>query len=257
MARRLLATVPALPLTAAGYLASQVLRAANRKDLPSFSNADASGLFGDPESPPLRFVALGDSSLTGPGLAHLDNIWVRRLASRLATDYRVELISLGVGGSRVQDVVDGQLEEAVALRPDIALVAVGANDAIRATPTRAYRTSMAHIISRLEHGAGATVLTGIGDLGSIPRLPHALRPFLSWRARVFDDICASIAVSRPTTVKVYTRGPISTAFWEDPSLFAADLFHASDEGHRVLAEETLPALRAALSIAIRRSRTAF
>ncbi len=252
MAKPLLVAAPFVPLAAAGFAASQVLRAAHRKDLPSLSNADASGLFGDPESPPLRFVAIGDSSLTGPGLVNLDNIWVRRLASHFAVDHHVELISLGVGGSRALDVIDGQLDEAVALHPDIALVTVGANDAIRATLAQTYRAAIAHMISRLEEAAGAIVLMGVGDLGSIPRLPHALRPFLSWRARVFDDICASIAVSRPTTVKVYTRGRISTAFWDDRSLFAADLFHAADEGHRIFAEEALPAFQAAYSIALGR-----
>jgi lysophospholipase L1-like esterase len=256
MARRLLLAIPAVPLATAAFLLLQVRRAAHRTDLPSFPNRDASGLFGDPASPPLRFTALGDSSLTGPGLDDMDSIWVRRLASHFAIDHFVELISLGVGGSRIQDVIDGQLEEAVTLRPDIALVTVGANDAIRATPASAYRAAMTHIVTRLEESAGSIVLMGVGDLGAIARLPYSLRPYLSWRARVLDDICASIAVSRPTTVKVYTRGRISTAFWDDRSLFAADMFHAADEGHRVFAEEALPTFQAAYAIASQRAGAA-
>jgi lysophospholipase L1-like esterase len=247
--RRVPATLAAVPLAGAAFLLTQVLRAAHRSDLPSFPNQEPSGTFGDPDAPALRIVAVGDSSLTVPGVEDLDNMWIRRLAIDYADEHLVEFISLGVGGSKLQDVIEGQLEEALALAPDIAVVSAGANDAIRATPTARFRASLDHIVSRLEEAAGAVLVLGMGDAGSIPRLPKTVRPYLTRRTRIYDRICAEVVLAHPRAVKVYTRGRICSAFWEDRSLFAADQFHAGDRGHLLFAEEAGPAFRAAYAIA--------
>ncbi|MBM3695915.1 MAG: hypothetical protein FJW79_08290 [Actinobacteria bacterium] len=244
-----------LPLLGVGFVLHQVRRAAHRPDLPSFTNHDISATLGDPVDPPLRVVAVGDSSLTAPGIADLGDVWLRRLAGRYAESHCVELISLGVGGSRARDVVEGQLEAAVDLQPDIAVVTVGSNDAIRATPVRRFTADLERIVSRLEAAAGAVLVLGMGDLGSIPRLPPSLRPYLSQRSSRFDAACVRVAAAHPRTVKVHTRGRMVTAFYEDPTLFAGDQFHASERGHAVFAEAAAPAFEAAYRIA-RRERAA-
>lgn len=248
----ILAVVSSLPLLGAGFLALQIRRAAHRPDLPSFTNQDISGTFGDPASPPLRIVAVGDSSLTAPGVEDIDDVWLRRIAHAYATRHRVELISLGVGGSRARDVIDGQLAAAVALRPDVAVVTVGSNDAIRAAGVRRYAAALEVLVGRLEAVSGAVLLVGMGDLGSIPRLPSALRPYLTRRSRTFDRACLRVAVAHPRTVKVHARGLMVTAFRADPSLFAPDLFHASAAGHAVFADAAAPAFEAAYRIALSR-----
>jgi lysophospholipase L1-like esterase len=230
----------------------QVMRAAHRTDLPSFTNQDASGTFGDPSLPRLRIVAVGDSSLTGPGVEDPGNIFASRLARTAADRYRVELISLGVGGSKVADVIEGQLAEAVRLRPDLAIVSVVTNDAIRATPLRSFRQDLDRILSRLEEVAAAVLLIGMGDPGSVPRLPPTIRPFVTWQGGRFDEACVEVATRHPRTIKVHSRGRMTSAFWEDRSLFAGDLFHANDRGHALFAEETRDAFEAALQMVERR-----
>jgi lysophospholipase L1-like esterase len=241
-----------LPLVGAGFLLHQVRRAAHRDDLPSFTNQDISTTLGDPAAPLLRVVAVGDSSLTAPGIEDLEDVWLRRLIRRYAESHRVELISLGVGGSRARDVLDGQLDAAVALRPDIAVVTVGSNDAIRATPVRRYGADLERIVACLEEASGAVLVLGMGDLGSIPRLPPSLRPYLSRRSRRFDAACVRVSVAHPHTVKVHTRGRMVSAFYDDPALFAGDQFHASEKGHAVFAQEAAAAFDAAYRIAQRR-----
>jgi lysophospholipase L1-like esterase len=84
-----------------------------------------------------------------------------------------------------------------------------------------------------------------------------LRPYLANRSRAFDAAANRAALLHPRTVKVSTRGRGITAFdGSDPSMFAADLFHASDEGHRVFAEEAAPAFDRACRIAVRRREAA-
>jgi len=248
----MLAVVSSLPVLGAGFVALQVWRTAHRPDLPSFANQDISGTFGDPAAPPLRIVAVGDSSLTAPGIDNLDDVWLRRIARNYTDRHQVELISLGVGGSRARDVVEGQLDAALALRPDVAVVTVGGNDAIRAEPVRCYAANLDTIVGRLERVSGAVVLAGVGDLGTIPRLPSSLRPYLSRRSRAFDRACLGVAVSHPRTVKAPARGQTAKAFRVDPTLFAPDQFHASAAGHALFAETVAPAFAAAYRIALAR-----
>jgi lysophospholipase L1-like esterase len=243
-----MAVVPVVPLAAGAFVASQVMRAARRTDLPSFPNQDPSGVFGDPGSPPLRIVAVGDSSVTAPGVEDIDNVWIRVIARAMAETHHVTLISLAVGGAKARDVIEGQLDEAVRLRPTVASVSVGGNDALRGASSGGYRRRLTAIVERLAGTGAGVVVWGMGDLSSIPRLPATLRPYVSRRSRRFDDIARDVAAASPRAVKVYTRGRASAAFFDDPSLFAGDLFHAGDGGHRVFAEEAMPAFEEALSI---------
>lgn len=246
--RRALTLVPAVPLVAGAYVAAQVLRAAHRKDLPSFPNQDPSGVFGDPDAPRLRIVSVGDSSVTAPGVLDIDNVWIRRVARRLAADNHVELISLAVGGAKAKDVIEGQLAEAVRLSPTVATVSVGANDALRGVPVRSYRRRLKVIVERLAATGAGVVVWGVGDLGSIPRLTPSLRRAASRRSRAFDEAARLIALSTPNAVKAHSWGRSSTAFYDDPRLFAGDLFHAGDEGHAVFADDVMPAIEAAIVI---------
>jgi lysophospholipase L1-like esterase len=240
--------VPVVPVAAAAVVAAQVLRAARRPDLPSFPNQDPSGRFGDPALPHLRIVALGDSSITAPGVANLDNVWIRRIARTLADRYHLELVSLAVGGSRAGDVVEGQLAEAIRLRPDVAVVSVGANDALRGVTPQRYRRHLETIINGLAATGAGIVVFGIGDLGSIPRLPPSLRRWVTHRSVVFDEIAHQVVVTVPRAVKVFTKGRSSTAFFDDPGLFAGDLFHAGDAGHAIFAADAIEAVEAAIAL---------
>jgi lysophospholipase L1-like esterase len=145
----ILAAASSAALLGAGLVARQVWGALHRPDLPSFSNQDISGAFGDPSLPPFRIVAVGDSSLTAPGIDDLDDVWLRRLAHRYTDRHRLELTSLGVGGSRAADVVNGQLTAAVRLRADLAVVSVGGNDVIWGVPVRRYARHLEAIVSGL------------------------------------------------------------------------------------------------------------
>ncbi len=170
-----------------------------------------------PAAPLLRVVAVGDSSLTAPGIEDLDDVWLRRLVRRYAEGHRVELISLGVGGSRARDVVDGQLDAAAGpaarhRRRHRRLQRRHPGHAASAATAPTWST----IVARLEEVSGAVLVLGMGDLGSIPRLPPSLRPYLSRRSRRFDAACVRVAVSHPHAVKVHTRGRMVSAFYDDP-----------------------------------------
>ena len=240
----------AIPAAGLGYLAGQVWHAGHRKDLPSHTNQEVSGTFGNPGDQKLRVVVVGDSSITCPGVEVLDDCFIRRIAIHVSSRYFVVLTSLAVGGSRAVDVLEDQVREAVALEPDLAICSVGANDAIRTTPVARYEQQVMEVVSKLHDASKAVVVMGVGDLGTIPRLPATLRPFVTYRARRFDDAVTRIADQFERVARTDNWGRMSTAFADgDLDMFAADQFHASAQGHAVFAEEAIPAIEEVLPYA--------
>ena len=196
---------------------------------------DPSGVFGNPNDPELRVAVLGDSSVTAPGVAGPDKIWIRIVCRRLAENRHVILQSFAVGGSRAGDVIAGQMEAAIASQPDLIFVSVGANDAIKGVPKRQFEQNLDHLIGALA-GTGAVVIqSGVGDLGSIPRLFPPLSRMVSRRALGFDRAHWRIAEQHGTAV-VHQRSDDSAPWYSDRGLWSADLFHVSAAGHARWAE---------------------
>ena len=247
------------PMAALGILFSQVWHTGHRPDLPSLTNQDPSGIIGDPATPPLKVVLLGDSSVTAPGVFPLDDCWARRIGHTLAERYHVRLINLAVGGTRASDLVKYQVAPAIAEAPDLAFVCVGANDALRAVNIEDYERDLTAILSRLADHIPAVGMSGLGDLGPLPRLPNIGRSWATVRSRSFDRAIARVC-HRLDIPKTTAWGPMWQDF-EDPlnekGMYAADLFHASGKGHALFAaawrevldemlERAAPALNARL-----------
>lgn len=235
--------IVAKPLSAFGVLTAQMLWAGHRRDLPSLTNQDPSGTFGSSDAPRLRLALMGDSSVTSPGVEPLDACWPRRVAKQLSESYHVELFSVAVGGSKARDVLASQVNEAIALRPDIAIVSAGANDALRATTIPRFEAEYDEIIGLLAKSVPGIAVSGIGDLGSIPRLPALARSIVRIRGRSFDRAVRRVVGRYPGVLKTDAWAPGWHEFLTNPEkIFADDLFHASAYGHRIYAAAISPAI---------------
>ena len=232
------------PAAAAGVLAGQVVHAAHRPDMPGLENQDPSGTFGDPDAPLVTIALLGDSSITAPGVEPLDAAWPRRMAARLGDRYRTRLVSVARGGSKARDVLAEQLAPALAARPDLALVSVGANDALRGTPVARFEAEMTEILGRLAAATSGVGVSGIGDLGTLPRLPTLAKGIGRVRGRSLDRAILRAASRFPNVVKGQAWGPQWRLFEEgDPAIvFAPDRFHASAVGHATFAAAVEPVI---------------
>lgn len=225
------------PLAAFGILLSQVWHTGHRPDLPSLTNQNPSAVLGDPSNPPLRIVLLGDSSITAPGVHPLDDCWARRVGHHLAEDHYVTLINLASGGTRAADLLKYQVPVAIAHSPDMALISVGANDALRSVAVTDYERDLTEILTRLAKHIPAVGITGIGDLGPLPRLPTIGRSWARVRSRSFDRSIARVA-HKLDIPRTDTWGPVWEAFVDPDNkhgMYAADLFHASGKGHAFFA----------------------
>ncbi|MGH3649736.1 MAG: SGNH/GDSL hydrolase family protein [Acidimicrobiia bacterium] len=197
---------------------------------PRLEDFDPSGVFGEPSNPSLRVAVLGDSSVTAPGVAGPHEIWVSLICERLARDRHVVLESFAVGGSTAHDVIADQLEEAVRFEPDLVFVSVGANDAIKGVPLGRFAANLDHLISALVDTGAVVVQSGVGLLGTIPRLHPPLSHLMSRRAERFDRVHWRIADTHGTAV-VDQRSDDAGVWNNDRSLWAEDYFHVSAAGH--------------------------
>lgn len=187
----------------------------------------------------LRFAALGDSTTHGIGDPVPAAVsptgwrgWARLLATSLATSYDVSSAHLAVPGATARSVVEGQLADAVAHRPDVASLVVGINDTMRSTwdpdRTRADLMTCADAL----HGTGALLLTArFHDHGRVFGLPGVLRRPLAARIeavnRAYDEVHATyggVRVDLDACPEVLDR-----TFW------SVDRLHPGERGHRLLA----------------------
>ena len=229
--------------TAAGsaaLMAAQLAWVVTRP-LPSYTDMDASGVEGPTQLPLVRLAVLGDSTCTGPGLADPADIWVRGFARSLTNTAHVDVRSVAVGGARAVDVVRDQLERAVQLQPDIALVSVGGNDALRGVRPGTFRRHLEEIVVSLNASARIVGLSGVGDLGSLPRVPRPLSDVARARSRIFNQIHIDVAHEHGVVVADQWKWSVKE-FNSRPELFAADQFHASAAGHAIWAEVAHEAL---------------
>ena len=197
---------------------------------PDLESFDPSGEFGDPRSPTLRVAILGDSSVTAPGVADSSEIWVSRLCARLSSNTHIVLRSFASGGSMAHDLIREQLPLALEFGPDLIFVAVGANDAIKAVPLTVFEKNLDQLVGTLSATGATIVQSGVGDLGSIPRLYPPLRQLMSRRAERFDRAHRRVA-ERHGTLVVDQRSDDRKVWYTNRELWADDLFHVSGRGH--------------------------
>ena len=99
----------------------------------------------------LRYVALGDSYTIGTATRGPDERWPDQLVARLGADRAVLhlVANLGVNGFTSRDVIEAELPELAALRPEFATLLVGVNDVVQGVPERTYWRNVARILDEL------------------------------------------------------------------------------------------------------------
>lgn len=128
-----------------------------------------------------RYVALGDSQTEGLGDGDETGGyrgWADRLAEHLArAEPDLLYANLAVRGKLAGQIRAGQLEAALALKPDLATVMAGMNDLVRPGFDPAAAANELEAMFAALSGAGAQVLTfTFPDLAPSPRWPSGCGP---------------------------------------------------------------------------------
>jgi len=173
-------------------------------------------------------VILGDSLTAGLGVAR-EEAYPALLEARLRRDgFAYRVVNAGVSG----DTSAGGLRRVdwvLRARPDLVVVALGANDGLRAQPVQALRDNLTAIVTRLR-AAGARVL-----LAGMRLPPNYGAAYTAAFAGAFP------AVARATSVPLLPF--LLDGVAGDPALNQADGIHPNASGHRVMAETLWRALR--------------
>jgi lysophospholipase L1-like esterase len=212
---------------------------------------DATGWYGRGRpGPALKVALLGDSSAAGYGVELVTETPGAALATGLAehAERRVYLRAFCVVGAKSSEL-DGQIDRALPIEPDVAVILVGANDVThKMLPSESVR-HLSEGVRRLVD-AGAEVVVGTcPDLGTVkPIAPPLKQVARAWSRRL--AAAQTIAVINEGGRTVSLAAVLGPEFAAAPAiLFGPDQFHPSAEGYRALATVLLPSVLAALGLA--------
>jgi len=183
-----------------------------------------------------RFVALGDSFTEGLADLRPDGTprgWADLVADVLSgQEDDFSYANLAVRSLRIDAIVDHQVPAAVALRPDLATIAGGANDLL------GLRVDVAHVVHRLDEALGALRAAGsevVVFAGFDARVQLPTGRLLTARTLAYNDgIRASAAAHGAMLVDLWSMREL----W-DPRLWSGDRLHLSALGHRHIARVVL------------------
>ena len=244
--RRMPFALAAASLATGALVSGQAVYATRRRDLPRVDGFDASGTEGDPSRPEVRLACGGDSTLTGPGLDDASDIWIRQAVRRVAHDRHVVIHSSAVGGARAADVLHLQLGDLLEAEPQIAVIAVGSNDAIHLTPLDDVERSFRSLVATLVDHVPEVIIGGVGDLGASARLLPPLSAFVTARGRQVNRVIRR-SVEAHERVRYIDVSTADSAFRSaGKSAFCADLFHPNRNGHAIWAGVAAPVIAHAL-----------
>ena len=187
-----------------------------------------------------KYVALGDSFTegmvdeVGPDGRYIG--WADRVAAHLtAHEPALRYANLAIRGKLLPEIVDEQVPDAIAMRPDLVSIAGGVNDAMRRGFDLDRTATRLEDAVRALRGTGADVLlVAFGDPGRRSRVFGAMRD----RLRALNSATRAIADA---------HGCFLVDFWGaavfDPDdMWGEDRLHLSPEGHIRAAQAALEAL---------------
>ena len=182
-------------------------------------------------APERTIVALGDSLTAGYGLPQPDAFAARLDAALDAAGIKARVVNAGVSGDTSAGGL-ARIDWLLAEKPDLVIVELGANDALRGLDPEETRRNLGAIIDRIKQ-AGARVL-----LAGMRAPPNMGREYTAEFDRIFPDLAKQHKV------------PLYPFFLDgvaaDPALNQADGIHPNAKGVAVIVDRILPPLIRAL-----------
>ncbi|MGD8194302.1 SGNH/GDSL hydrolase family protein [Herbiconiux sp. P18] len=205
-----------------------------------------------PDSPPIRYVAIGDSFTegvgddgtgtgtgTGTGAPAPFPGWAGRLATGLAAsgDRPVFYANLAIRGRLLGGVLDEQLPAALALQPPATLVTfcAGGNDMLRP------RFDTAALLARVETAATAIRATGAQLVLLSPADPSSRIPLgrlVRSRGIAWAELLGSFAQGSGIPFVDVSLDP----YLHEADFWASDRLHMNAAGHQRVADLALEAI---------------
>lgn len=187
---------------------------------------------GDSAAEPLKILVLGDSLTAGYGMAAGDAFPVQLEQALLAAGHEVEVISAGVSGDTSAGGL-ARLDWALADQPQVVIIELGANDALRGLPPEETRQNLEAIILRLKQEGIAVLLTGM----------QAPRNLGSGYYSKFDRVYVDLAAKHEIAFYPFFLEGVATV----DQYNQADGIHPNPAGVRVIVQNILPVVEQLLN----------
>jgi acyl-CoA thioesterase-1 len=170
-------------------------------------------------------VAFGDSLTAGYG-TDAGNSYPDFLEKDLnAKGFHYHVINAGVSGNTTKDGLD-RLDDVLALKPALVIVAFGGNDGLRGLPIDSTRKNLDQIVSTLQHAGTKVVLGGI----TLP--PNYGADYI----RQFNETYALLARQYHVPLLPFLLQNVYGA----TGSMQADGIHATAQGNQQVARNLLP-----------------
>ena len=177
------------------------------------------------QSAPIKIAVLGDSLAAGFGVKPAESFPARLEAALKAQGRNVTVLNHGVSGDTTAGGLD-RIDWMLADKPDIVLVELGGNDALRGTQPAVTEKNLTAIVEKLK-AAGVTVwLAGM----------LAPRNLGSDYVTAFDGLYKRIAEKYQVPLYPFILDGVA----QDPSFIQADGIHPNPKGAQVVADKLLP-----------------
>lgn len=201
-----------------------------------------------------RYVALGDSFTEGvgdddPTRPNGVRGWADRVAEQLsAADPDWGYANLAIRGKKIRQVIDEQLEAALALQPTLVTLYAGGNDILRPrVDIDALMTGYDDMVRRLrEAGAAVVLFTGFDSAAS------AVFGTTRGRTAIYNEWVREAADNHGAVVADYWRW----REFSDLRYWARDRLHMGTPGHLLMAKKVLGLLEATDAIETPELKTA-
>ena len=187
--------------------------------------AVAGGVRAETGAGALRILMLGDSLTAGQGLAARDALPAKLEAALRDRGLDVRVINAGVSGDTTAGGL-ARLEWALADRPHAVIVALGANDALRAIDPEVSRSNLDRLLGTLTERRLPVLLAGMLAPRNLGR---------DYGAK-FDAIYPGLAERHGTLLHPFLLDGVATV----AALNQADGIHPNAAGVEVIVERILP-----------------
>lgn len=179
----------------------------------------------DEQQAPLTILALGDSLTEGLGVDNTDNYPAQLEARLKELGYKdVKVVNSGLSGETSTGLVN-RLDWVLQTKPDITILTVGANDAIRGIDVATVEANIRTAIKRLQDNGSEVILSGMqiyDNLGA---------DYVTSFAAIYPRVAKDMNV---TLIPFFLDG-----VGGDPKLNQADAIHPTTEGYTIIVNDNI------------------
>jgi acyl-CoA thioesterase-1 len=174
---------------------------------------------------PTEILVFGDSIAAGFGLPQQEAFPARLEAKLRADGLSVHVINAGVSGDTTADGL-ARLDWSLAEKPDLVILELGANDALRGLDPAAVRANLDKLIGKIEASGAKLLLTG-------------MQAPANWGERyqqAFNGIYPELAEAHGIPLYPFVLDGVAL----DPKLNQPDGLHPNERGVAIIVEHIAP-----------------